>query len=1169
MQWHFVFFATNPTLYWLSIRTFAPAFARQGQPLYCIYASTNLYMMNFKEFAPTSWSIDNRTGIYFITILITLFGITTYNSLPKNQFPDIVIPTIYVSTIYPGTSPADMESLVTRPIEKQMKSLSGVKKITSNSIQDFSNVVIEFNTDIVPAEAKQKVKDAVDKAQPDLPQDLPAPPNVLEVDFSEIPIMNINLSGDFDLNKLKRFADDIKDEIEGLKEITRVDMVGALEREIQINVDIYKAQAANVTFRDIEGAVAQENITISGGLVNVGNMKRAIRVKGEFNTAEVLNNLVLKSSSGGLVYLKNIAEIKDTYEEKESYARYNGKNVITLNVIKRSGENLIAAADKIHALIEELKVSRLPHSLKIDITADMSENTRVTLTDLINSIIIGFLLVTVVLMFFMGVTNAFFVALSVPLSIFMAFMVMPSIDFELNMIVLFGLLFALGIIVDDAIVVIENTYRYFDHGKMSVIEAAKRAAGEIFVPVFAGTLTTLSPFIPLAFWSGITGKFMIYLPITLILTLIASLIVAFVINPVFAVSFMQPEPILSDALQRRKHLRTFGRNVLILFGIGLAFGLAGSVLGRNLAWILTALYIVYFFVLRHLVTGFEHRLLPKLMDAYEAVLAFCMRGIRPYLVLLFTVFLLFFSIFLVTQRNIPIVFFPSGDPNTIDIYLTLPVGTHQAYTDSITQVVEHKVATILGANNPIVQGVISNVAVGASDPMSGDRSAASNKAKVSISFVRFAERNGESTQKYLDRIRSEVVDIPGVQISASQEQNGPPVGAPINIEISGDNLEELMATATRLKFFLEDSAQVAGIEELKSDFVNSNPEVIIEIDRERAMREGLSTAQIGMEIRTAVFGKEISKFKDAEDDYPIQLRYTYQQRNDITALNNLVITYRDMNTGMLRQVPLSAVASVKYGSTYGGIKRKNLKRVITLTSNVLSGYTPNAVNTQIEQVIAADFKLPRGIEVDLTGEQESQAEEAAFLGRSLLISLGLIFLILILQFNSLTKTLIIISEIFFSIIGVMLGFAVTGMTISIIMTGIGIVGLAGIVVKNGILIVEFSDVLMHEGNDAEHSVVQAGKTRLKPVLLTATATVLGLVPMAIGLNIDFMSLITQFDPKIFLGGDSVVFWGPLSWTIIFGLMFATFLTLVVVPAMYLISERWRLWWRERSSIPSN
>lgn len=1120
--------------------------------------------MDFKQFMPTSWAIDNRTGIYFITILITVFGIVVYNNLPKNQFPDIVIPTIYVSTAYPGTSPADVESLVTRPIEKQMKSLSGVKKITSNSIQDFSNVIIEFNTDIIPAEAKQKVKDAVDKAQPDLPRDLPAPPNVLEVDFSEMPIMNINLSGDFDLHKLKRFADDIQDEIEGMKEITRVDMVGALEREIQINVDIYKAQAANITFRDIEGVVAQENITISGGLVSVGNMKRAIRVKGEFNTAEVLNNLVIKSGSGGLVYLKSIAEIKDTYKEKESYARYNGKNVITLNVIKRSGENLIAASDKIHTALDKMSQSgHLPKELKIDITADMSDNTRVTLHDLINSIIIGFLLVTVVLMFFMGVTNAFFVALSVPLSIFMAFMLMPSIGFELNMIVLFGLLFALGIIVDDAIVVIENTYRLFDHGKIPIAVAAKKAAGEIFIPVFAGTLTTLCPFIPLAFWAGVTGKFMVYLPITLMLTLVASLIVAFIINPVFAVSFMQPEIDHTDAVQRRSRMRRFFINTAILFGIGLLMHLAGSVFWRNLIWSFAALYIAYFFVLRHLVSGFEHRLLPQFMNAYESILAFLMRGFRPYLVLGFTVFLLFFSIFLVTQRNIPVVFFPTGEPNVIDVYLTLPIGTNQQYTDSVTQVVEKKVNTILGENNPIVNGVISNVAIGASDPMSGDRSAASNKAKVSVSFVRYADRAGKSTQAYLDRIRKEVIDIPGVQISASQEQNGPPVGAPINIEISGDDLDELAKTAMRIKFFLEDSAQVAGIEELKSDFVNSNPEVIIEIDRERAMREGLSTAQIGTEIRTAVFGKEVSKFKDSEDDYPIQLRYTYQQRNDITALNNLIITYMDMNSGRLRQVPLSAVATVKYGSTYGGIKRKNLKRVITLSSNVLTGHTPNEVNANIQQAIDGDFKLPRGIEIDLTGEQEAQAEEAAFLGRSLLISLGLIFLILILQFNSFTKTIIILSEIFFSIIGVLLGFALTGMTISIIMTGIGIVGLAGIVVKNGILIVEFSDVLMHEGNDAEHSVVVAGKTRLKPVILTATATVLGLVPMAIGLNIDFVSLFTHFDPKIFFGGDSVVFWGPLSWTIIFGLLFATFLTLVVVPAMYLISERWRAWFRNR------
>ncbi|MCB0515454.1 MAG: efflux RND transporter permease subunit [Chitinophagales bacterium] len=1105
---------------------------------------------SFKEFLPTSWSIDNRTSIYIITIIICIFGISIYNSLPKTQFPDIVIPTIYVSTVYPGTSPADMENLVSRPIEKEIKSISGVKKITSNSIQDFSNVIVEFNTDVDVAEAKQKVKDAVDKARSELPQDLPTEPNVLEIDFSEIPMMNINISGDFDLNKLKKYADEIKDRIEQLPEITRVDMVGALEREIQVNVDMYKMQAANVNFGDIESAIAYENMTISGGTVDVGNMKRAIRVKGQFKNANALPNIIVRSGQGGTLYLKDIADIKDTYKEQESYARFNGKNVITLNVIKRSGENLVAASDKINGLLAEMKENKLPAQLTLDITADQADETRTTLNDLINSIIIGFILVTLVLMFFMGVTNAFFVASAVPLSIFLAFIAMPAIGFELNMIVLFALLFALGIIVDDAIVVIENTYRIYDNGKVPVVEAAKRAAGEIFVPVFAGTLTTLAPFIPLAFWQGIIGKFMFYLPITLILTLVASLIVAFIINPVFAVTFMQKEDHDGNVS------KTPWRRILIWSGVLLVIAAVGqyfdSPFVRNLMLVFIGLIFLYHLVLKYAIEGFEYKLLPKLMDFYEASVGRLMKSWGPYAVFVGTVLLLVASVVLVFKKPPPVVFFPQGDPNFIFVYLNLPVGTHQAYTDSITQVIESRVTNILGEDNPLVESVISNVAVGASDPMSGDRSSASNRGKVSIGFVKFAERNGQSTAAYLDEIRKKVKDIPGVQVSVAQEQNGPPTGAPINIEISGEDLDELVQASMDLEAYLEDSLQIAGIEELKTDFVNSSPEVIVAVDRERASRLGVSTALIGNTIRTAVFGKEVSKLKDNEDEYPIELRYKNDQRNDLNSLLNLKITFRDVN-GQLKQIPLSAVADIKYSNTYGGIKRKNLKRVITLSSNVLSGYTANAVNDEIKAAVAG-YKFPQGIDVDLTGEQEEQAETASFLMKSLLISLGLIFLILVTQFNSISRTLIILSEIIFSVIGVLLGFILTGKTISVIMTGIGIVGLAGIVVKNGILIVEFADGLRAQGHDLWHSVVQAGKIRLKPVLLTAISTVLGLIPLAIGLNINFYTLFSNFDPQIFIGGDSVVFWGPLSWTIIYGLLFATFLTLVVVPAMYIISE---------------
>ena len=1120
--------------------------------------------LNHKTFGPTNWSINNSTSILIITLLVTAFGLMNYTSLPKNQFPDIVIPTMVISTIYPGTSPADMENLVTRPIEKQLKSLSGVKKITSNSIQDFSIVTIEFNTDVDVADAKQKVKDAVDKSKTDLPNDLPSPPNVLEVDFSEMPIRSVNVSGDFDLNKLKKYADRLQDEIEGLREITRADMAGALDREIQINVDMFKMQAASVAFSDIERAVAFENMTISGGLVNVDNMKRALQVKGQFKNADILNDIVIKTTAGGVVHLKDIAEIKDTYKEKESYARYNGKNVITLSVIKRSGENLIDASDKIRLIIEKLKTEEFPKSLDVSISGDMSKNTRTTLHDLNNSIIIGFILVVLVLMFFMGVTNAFFVALSVPLSCFVAFMIMPFIDFELNMIVMFGLLFALGIIVDDAIVVIENTYRIYNHGEVPIKEAAKQAAGEVFVPVLAGTLTTLAPFIPLTFWQGIVGKFMFYLPITLILTLLASLVVAYIINPVFAVWFMRPDAPTDTPEKRRKLLKSRLITAAVLLVLALFGHLANSPGIRNFMLISLAIFVLYFVILKRLISGFEHKLLPRFMDAYERVMGWLMRGIlRPILVIVAIIMILIGSVTYFSANTPPSSFFPQGEPNFIYAYLVLPVGTNAAYTDSITQIVENRIFEVVGKNNPIVESVIANVAVSATDPQSGDRTTASNKGRVSVAFVEFAKRNGESTAKYLDLIRQKVQGIPGLQIAIAQEGSGPPTGAPINIEIAGENLDNLQLTAARLKAYLQDTVQVPGIEELKSDFVNNNPEVIVEIDRERAAREGISTAQIGSEIRTAVFGKEVSKLKDDEDEYPIELRYTFNQRNDLQQLLNLKITFRDMNMGgLVRQVPLSAVADIKYTNTYGGIKRKNLERVITLQSNVLGGYFANNVNGDIKRAIT-NFNLPDGIKIDMTGEQEEQAETVAFLGRSLLISLLLIILILVTQFNSLSKSFIILTEVIFSIIGVLLGFSFFQMSMAVVMVGIGVIGLAGIVVRNGILIVEFADVLKNQGHDSWYSVVHAGKTRLKPVLLTATATMLGLVPLAVGMNIDFASMFTHLDPKIFFGGDSVAFWGPLSWTIIFGLAFATIITLVVVPAMYLLNDKlhdaWHRW----------
>ncbi len=1103
-----------------------------------------------KEFKPSSWAINNKTSVYIMTIIITLAGLMSYNSLPKENFPEVVFPQILVNTIYAGTSPKDMENLVTKHIEKQVKSINGVKQVNSSSIQDFSMINIEFNTDVDVPIAKQRVKDAVDKARKDLPNDLTREPEVIDIDVSQMPIMNVHLSGDYPLDKLKDYADDLKDKIEGLKEITRCDIVGALDKEIQIDVDMYKMQAADVTMRDIETAVKYENMTISGGQIKMDGLKRSINVIGQYTDASKIGDIIIRSGSGATIYLKDIAKITDGFKEKESYARLDHDNVVTLNVIKKSGMNLIDASDKIKEVTKEMEENHLPQGLKVTITGDQSNKTKVTLDDLINTIIIGFILVTIILMFFMGTTNAIFVAMSVPLSMFVAFLIMPTIGFTLNMIVLFSFLLALGIVVDDAIVVIENTHRIFDHGKVPIVKAAKMAAGEIFMPVLSGTLTTLAPFIPLAFWQGVIGKFMFYLPITLIVTLLASLVVAYIINPVFAVDFMKPH---HEGEDKRKITKGFKITSIVFGVIVLVSYLAKNWGLGNFTLTLYGLYCLNRFVMHGVIENFQNKTWPNFQERYKKVLIWVLKGKRPRWILVGTVGLFFFSIALTAVRSPKVVFFPQSDPNFVYTYISLPIGTDQVYTDSITHLIEDRIYEVVGDSNPIVESIISNVAIGANNPSSFDFSTSPHLGKVTVAFVPFGKRNGASTLVYLDKIRGVVKGIPGAEITVEQEQGGPPTGKPINIEITADEFDQLTVVSKDLKRYL-DSLAIPGIEELKSDMQTNKPEIVVEIDRERANREGISTAVIGKELRDAIFGTEVSKFKDSKDDYPIQLRYAFDQRNNINALMNLKITYRDMNMGgQIRQVPLSSLAKVSYGNTYGGIKRKNQKRLVTLSSNVLSGYNANEIVAKIQKAVK-NYQLPSDVNVSMTGEQEKQKETGAFLGNAMLISFGLIFLILVTQFNSISKPLIIFVEIFFSIIGVLLGLSIFNMSISIVMTGIGVIALAGIVVRNGILLVEFTDLLMEQGMDYKEAIIEAGKTRMTPVILTASATILGLIPLAVGLNIDFVSLFSELNPHIHFGGDNVAFWGPLSWTMIFGLSFATFLTLVLVPVMLLMSN---------------
>ena len=1103
----------------------------------------------FKEFKPSSWAIDNRTAIYIITVVITLTGIMSYINIPKESFPDISLPNIYISVVYPGTSPKDMENLVVRHIEKECKGISGVKKIKSNALQDYCSIVVEFNSDVKIEDAKRKVKDAVDRARNDLPQDLPNEPDIIEVNFSDLPIMAVNLSGDYDLAKLKRYADEAKDKIESLKEVKEVKLIGELEREIQINVDMLKLQSSGLTMSDIERAVKYENMTVPGGGVRMADgTRRSLSVSGEFTNVDQIKNLVVNSINGAPIYLKDIAEVVDSYKEQESYARLNHKNVITLSIIKRSGENLIDASDKIVSVVNELKAEAWPKDLNVVLTGDQSEQTRTQLHDLINTIIIGFVLVLIVLMFFMGTSNAFFVAMSVPLSMCVAFLVLPVIGFTINFIVLFSFLLALGIVVDDAIVVIENTHRIFDNGKMDIVRAAKMATGEVFLPVLSGTLTTLAPFVPLAFWKGIIGKFMFFLPITLIITLLASLVVAYIINPVFAVSFMKKHEEKHDPYKGLKITSIIFIAIALLFYVTGAFGMG------NFTIFILLLNLLHRFWLHKVIVRFQTKTWPAVQESYKRMLIKVLH--RPRTMMAGTVGLLFLSFIAIGLRNGGVNFFPIADPNFVYVFTTLPVGTDQAYTDSVTKILEGKVYNVLGEKNDVVKSVIASVGVNVSDPSDEDQGYYANKSKIEVAFVEYSKRHGVSTSNYLEKIREAVKNtVPGAEVTVAQEQGGPPVGKPISIEVSGDDLQAITTTSKSLKRYL-DSLQIEGVEELKSDLQDSKPQIVFDINREHMNRLGIMTGTVGNEINMAVLGREASKYRDLNDEYKIMLRYKLDQRYDVSLLNNLKILYRDMSMGgLVRNVPLSSFATVKYDNTYGVIKRKNQKRVVTVSSNLLTDYQSREAEV-VSNVMAAVKQFPKteGVEIKFAGSQEEQAETMSFLGTALMISLGLIFMILVIQFNSIGKPVIILSEIVFSIIGVLLGFAIFKMGFSIVMTGIGVVALAGIVVRNGILLVEFTELLREQGVPTFEAIVEAGRTRMTPVILTATATSLGLIPLAVGLNIDFVKLFTEFNPHIFFGGDSTAFWGPLSWTMIFGLMFATFLTLFLVPVMYLMSE---------------
>jgi len=1142
-----------------------------------------------KEFGLSSWAINNKTTMYVLITLILFLGAKAYFSMPRESFPEIKETKIYISSVYPGNTAEDIEKLITDPIEDKLKTVSNVVEITSTSQEDYSIVIVEFDENISVEAAKQKVKDEVDSetSSEDWPtfNGAKVEPNVFDLSMSEeIPILNINISGDYPVDKLKDYGEYLEDEIESLQEIKQVDIRGAQEKEVEVAVDIYKMMAAQVSFDDIINTISRENMTMSAGNLITSGQRRTIRIIGEIDSPNELENFVVKSEHNNPIYLRDVATVTFKDEDKTTYAREFGNPVVMLDVKKRAGKNMVAAAEQIEVIVKEATKNVFPPDLKVTIANDQSSKTIGQVDDLVNNIIFGIILVVTVLMFFLGFKNALFVGFAIPMSMFMSLMILNLFGYTMNTMILFGLIMGLGMLVDNGIVVVENVYRLMSDEGMSRIEAAKKGISEIAFPIIISTATTVAAFIPLGLWPGVMGEFMIYFPVTLSVVLGSSLFVAIFFNSVMVSQFMTTEDKDMPLKQIIKISVIFGIIGLLIFIIG------GSYRGLGSLMLVTVLLLwLYRLFLRKWANAFQNNTLPKWERFYEKILRATLSGRKPIFITISTVILLFIAFMgfgaSVQSQRTKVEFFPDNKPNQIVVYIEYPEGTDIKKTNAITKDIEERVYNIIndpiyfdGNYNFLTESAVSQVGEGAGNPQTDGGSAAEmpHRGKITATMREFKYRRGADSEELLKKVQEDLKGIyPGVAISVEKDAVGPPVGYPINLELEGDDYSDLIATAEKMRDFIN-SKNIQGIDELKIDVNKSKPTMQVLVDRKKAGELGVSSGQVGQQLRNSIFGAKAGIYKKDGEDYDIYVRFNEENRYNTSAIFNQKITFRDMASGQIKEIPVSAVAKHNNNSGYSAIKHRDIKRVVTLYSALAPGFIDaRAIVSQIQNETKTfiENEVADGIKIDFTGQIEEQEKQQNFLNSAFLTGLGLIFFLLIFQFNSVSKPGIIMLAIFLSLIGVFGGIVITGASFVIMMTMMGIISLAGIVVNNGVVLLDYTQLLINrkkaeydlendqylETSDLLEAIIKGGKARLRPVLLTAITTILGLIPLATGLNINFFTLFSDFDANIYMGGDNVVFWGPLAKTVIYGLLIATFLTLIVVPILFFLSTKLKMW----------
>jgi CzcA family heavy metal efflux pump len=1014
-------------------------------------------------------ALKRQATVLALLVIIVIAGLYSYLTLPRESFPDITIPYVFVTTTYEGVAPQDIEKLITIPIERKLKGIDNVEEIRSTSAEGLSTVAIKFLPKVDLDDAVQKVRDKVDQAKNDLPADLPDDPVIQEVNFSDMPVIRVVLSGPFSLRRLQSLAEDLQDQIESITGVLEARISGGLEREIHVEFDLDRVGAYNVPFSSIISSVTRGNVNMPGGSMDIGEGKYLVRVPEDFKHPSEIFSIVAFVRDGKPVYLRDIATIKDSHKDALTRSRINGEKSVTIAVSKRSGENIVRVTDEVKRIVAEMR-PLLPRTLKIDLTADMSNDVRLMVADLENNIISGLLLVLTVIFLFIGGQSAVFVAMAIPYSMFITFALLTGFNVTLNMVVLFSLILALGMLVDNGIVIVENIYRHMQQGK-SRQEAARVGADQVAWPVITSTLTTLGAFSPMMFWPGIMGEFMGYLPMTLIMALSASLFVALVINPV-----------LSGRYQRVK-IANPGR--------------------KNLS-------------------AKE----PLVRRIYLVVLKWCLR--HRWVVVLTSTLLLVATTVSFSLFGKGTEFFPETEPRRAYVNIKAPEGINLNTSDQLVAETERIVSEYED-----IRYVIANIGALGGDPFS-QGGTGTHISRVVLDFKDFHDRSRPSSE-IVDEVRQRILaTVKGAEVQVEKEEEGPPTGKPINIEISGENILTLGELATRVR---KEIRNIPGLVDLKDNFVKGKPEIRVRVDKEKAALLGLDTYTIAYTVKAAINGVKAGVYREGKDEYDIIARLPERDRQSIENLKRITVS------GPAGEpIPLTSLAEISLGSGIGAIMRLDQKRVVTISGDV-SGRLANDIIKEIDERLKKNMTWPRGYQYRFSGEQEEQAKAQAFLSKAFFACIAIILLIMLTQFNSFITPLIILSSVILSLIGVFIGLLVTGTAFGIIMTGIGVISLAGVVVNNAIVLIDYYNQQLAKGMTGLDALLRAGTVRFRPVMLTAITTILGLLPMATGISFDFRKLAWD------IGGESSQWWGPMAVAVIFGLGFATLLTLIVVPVL--------------------